>query len=256
MKTDFDKTLAEVLNACPAFVRTYCDEEFAQRGVIKYKGWILRAAMRCRTLVHAGYQVPEDFLKRYPYSYEALGQSGVVPKYRLRGNNTMRELMRVRSFLPELLDTVEKRTILDLSSGPCGIHEVLGFYGHDVMSADHYDVAAPQFRLIYDALGTKPIWFDGRQLPFAFDTNSVDIITCHQAINWYGPYLNWDAHLAELRRICRDKAVVVFNARNQLHLPVRNYISAYCARHPDTTSRICPDTGLPALVIHVRDPDN
>lgn len=244
-----DRVLAQLLDRCPDYVRAYCEDELAQDQISKVTGWIIRAVRNDILLRQSGLEAPEAFFRRYPHTHVDLRASGVLPKYRLRAYNLTRELLRVQKFMPDLLSVGPSRRVLDLSSGACGVHEVLSGYGHEVISSDFYDIERPQYGPIYDALKISPVCFDGRALPLPFETKSVDYLTCYQAINEYGPYCDWDAQLDDIRSICRTRAAIVFNVSDREPGPVRDYVDAYCKAHSDATPTACPDTELPALIM-------
>lgn len=130
-------------------------------------------------------------------------------KYRLRALNVLREMLRVKAYLPEIVQG-QKSTALDLSAGGCGNFIVTRYYGSVTISAEYYD-ALDTYAPIHRALAIKPIPFDGTKIPYEFDSSGYDYVVCNQALNFYSEPEEWHHAVGEMVRIARKRVVIVQN---------------------------------------------
>lgn len=219
--------------------------------------WQRRILWLAEWLDENGVDLPEQLMQPYPIPVRDRVRTSIPLKYQYRALNILREMTRAQVMFPELLAHDQPRDILDLSAGGCGTAEVFGHFGHRVTICDYYEdnnlnTVGHSYARIHEALGLTCRFFDGRSLPYDFDSGSFDIVLSHQAIDAYGPVAFWYDAVDDMLRIARHSVGLVLNPAHPRTPENREETERFIAdmqdRHGAALSN-CPETGLPSLRI-------
>jgi len=203
------------------------------------------------------FDLPVDLVRPYALPVLARVEQRIPLKYQYRGLNALRELARAHVMFPEMIAGGAPLKVLDLSAGGCGVADVYGHYGHDVTIRDYFVTGADgmprnSYTAIHQELGLECEHFDGRERPYDFESDSFDLVLCHQALDAYGPVSSWSEAVGEMLRIARRSVGLVFNPpyprTPETEAEAAAFIAELSADHV-TDEGVCPDTKLVTLRI-------
>lgn len=223
----------------------------------KQRIWYRRIRALAAWLDEAGVAVPPELMQSYNLPIVRRVKARVPLKYQFRALNTLRELTRAKLLFPEYLGETEPRSVLDLSAGGCGVAEVFGHYGHEVKVCDYFkedelNDSGHSYAAIHNVIGLECAFFDGRSMPYPFETDSYDLVLSYQAIDAYGPVSFWYDAVAEMRRIARRDVGLILNPAYPKTPDAQAEKQEFIRRMQDehgATLGNCVETNLPALRI-------
>ena len=125
--------------------------------------------------------------------------------------------------LPEYT-SYKNQSVLDFSTGGGSMLEVMRFLSHDVQGTDSPKC---KYKAMTDSQDLKVSYFDGSLLPYPFENESFDLVTCLHAINFYS--CDWKLVIDEFLRIARKTVLVVVNVNDKgQYEQNKQFLDSYC----------------------------
>jgi len=244
-------------SAYNAFENEITDEAKAGLRLGRRANWLRRTHKLANFLEEQNLTVPASFFQPYGVPVADRVASGIPLKYQFRAYNILRDYARLSQSAPELLaPDARPVSVLDPSSGGCGVYEALQHVNHDVTCTDYYEPGdnlrfGKVYRKIHEDIGLDVAHFNGQARPYAYADGAFDYVICFQALDAYAHEDRWVEPVRELLRIASTAVILVFNppARNKAGLTDAIYrmLLQLEAETLRVSSFQCPDTNLPGI---------